>query len=74
MKRDIMKRVDALEAGNDNRKSIYVFKWSSWSEEYALAQDDAERIAARQPVRDPSMPVTFLEWRDDHLPEPMTCR
>ena len=74
MKRDIMKRVDALEAENDNRKSIYVFKWSSWTDEQALAEDDAERARQGFGPRDTEMPIVFVTWRDDHLPEAMPCR
>ena len=68
-----MKRVDALEVGNDNRKGVYIFKWSSWTDERALAEDDAERVRTGAQPRDPDTPITFLVLRDDHLMEPMSC-
>jgi len=73
MKRDIPKRLDALEARNDNRKGVYVFKWLSWTREEAIARRNAERASEGLPPLDPATPITFLVWRDDHLSAPVPC-
>jgi len=74
MKRDIAKRLDALEAQNDNGRKIMIFKWTSWTNEQALAKYDAERAIEGNPPRDPSTPLLFVAWRDDHLDEPVPCK